>query len=84
MCHLTIGVDQAIHTVAIANLIDAIEQSPFYIRSIRVIPVVWSKKADVCLSLGGGSPHDLDGVLETLRKVSGVIEMHHTMPPIEV
>ena len=58
MCHLSIAVDQSVHTVG--PVFDAIDRSAFYIRSIRVLPVAWSRRADVHLSLGGGSNRDLD------------------------
>ena len=71
MCHLNVAVDQSIHTVA--PVFDAIERSAFYIRSIRVIPVAWSRKADVHLSLGGGSGRDLDSLLGDLGKLPAVL-----------
>jgi len=80
MCHLSIAVDQSVHTVG--PVFDAIDRSAFYIRSIRVIPVAWSRKADVHLSLGGGSNRDLDHLLGDLRKLPAVLSTQHTMPPI--
>lgn len=80
MCHLNIAVDQSIDTVA--PLFDAIDRSAFYICSIRLIPVAGSSKADVHLSLGGGSNGDLDELLGQLAKLPAVLSMHHTMPPV--
>lgn len=80
MCHLSIAVDQSIHTVG--PVFDVIDSSAFYIRSIRVVPVAWSRKADVHLSLGGGSNRDLDTLLTHLEKLPAVLSTHHTMPPV--
>lgn len=80
MCHLSIAVDQSVHTIA--PIFDAIERSTFYICSINVIPVAWSRKADVHLSLGGGSSRDLNLLLGTLSKLPAVLSTNHTPPPI--
>lgn len=80
MCHLNIAIDQSIHTVA--PVFDAIEESAFYIRSVRVAPVAWSRKADVHLSLGGGSSRDLAALLGRLRKLPAVLSTQHSMPPV--
>lgn len=80
MCHLSIAVDQSIHTVA--PVFDAIDGSPFYICSIRLVPVAGSNKADVHLSLGGGSNRDLDALLGHLAKLPAVLSTHHIMPPV--
>jgi hypothetical protein len=80
MCHLSIAVDQSVHTLA--PIFDFIGASAFYIRSIRVAPVGWSRKADVYLSLGGGSACDLDALLGELRKLPAVLTIHHTVPPV--
>jgi hypothetical protein len=77
MCRLSIAVDQSIHTVA--PIFDALERSAFYIRSISVIPVAWSRKADVRLSLGGGSNRDLGVLLGELGKLPAVLSTHYTM-----
>ena len=80
MCHLSIAIDQSIHTIA--PVFDAIEDSPFYIRSVRLAPVAWSRKADVHLSLGGGSNRDLRALLNRLQQMPGILSTQHTMPPI--
>ena len=80
MCHLSIAVDQSIHPVG--PVVDAIDRSVFYIRSIRLVPVAGSSKADVQLSLGGGSNRDLDALLGHLAKLPAVLSTHYTMPPI--
>lgn len=80
MCHLSIAIDQSIHTIA--PVFDAIEESPFYIRSVRVAPVAWSRKADVHLSLGGGSNHDLRILLNRLQQMPAILGTEHTMPPV--
>lgn len=80
MCHLSIAVDQSIHTVG--PVFDVIDSSAFYIRSIRVVPVAWSRTADVHLSLGGGSNRDLDRLLDHLQKLPAVLSTHYTMPPV--
>lgn len=80
MCHLIIGIDQSIHTVG--PVFDAIDSSAFYIRSIRVVPVAWSRKADVHLSLGGGSSRDLNSLLAQLGSLPAVMSTHHTMPMV--
>lgn len=80
MCHLRISIDQSIHTVA--PLFDEVECSAFYIRSIRVVPVAWSRKAEVHLSLGGGSKSDLNVLLRRLHSLPAVLSTDHTMPPI--
>lgn len=80
MCHLSISVDQSIHSVG--PVFDAIDRSAFYIRSVRVVPVAWSRKADVHLSLGGGSHRDLQSLLAQLGNLPAVMSTEHIMPPI--
>ena len=80
MCHLSVAIDQSVHTVA--PVFDAIEASAFYIRSIRVVPVAWSRRAEVHLSLGGGSNLDLDRLLANLHAMPAVLSTHHVMPPV--
>jgi len=80
MCHLTIAIDQSIHTIA--PVFDAIEQSPFYIRSVNVVPVAWSRKADLCLSLGGGTMRELDSLLSRLQQLPAVLATQHTNPAV--
>ena len=80
MCHLSIAIDQSIHTIA--PIFDAIEGSPFYICSVRVAPVGWSRKADVHLSLGGGSKRDLTVLLSQLKEMPAVLSTQHTAPPV--
>ena len=80
MCHLSIAIDQSIHTIA--PVFDAIDDSPFYIRSVRLAPVAWSRKADVHLSLGGGSNRDLRILLNRIQQMPAILETQHTMPPI--
>ena len=80
MCHLSIAVDQSIHTAG--PVFDAIERSRFFICSVRVVPVAWSRKADIHLSLGGGSNRDLHHLLGELGKLPVVISTDHTAPPV--
>jgi hypothetical protein len=78
VCHLSIAIDQSIHTIA--PIFDEVERSSFYIRSIRMVPVAWSRKADVHLRLGGGSPRDLDALLANLGRLPAVIATNHVLP----
>lgn len=80
MCHLSIAIDQSIHTIA--PVFGAIEDSPFYIRSVRVAPIAWSRKADVHFSLGGGSNRDLANLLDCLQQLPAVLSTQHTLPPV--
>ena len=80
MCLVTIAIDQSIHTVA--PVFDAIEQSAFYIRSVRVVPVAWSRKAEVYFNLGGGSTRDLNALLGNLETLPAVIGTTSTPPPV--
>lgn len=80
MCHLNIAIDQSIHTIA--PVFDIIDESAFYVRSIRVIPVAWSRKADVHLSLGGGSNRDLGRLLKQLNGLPAVLSTMHTAYPV--
>lgn len=80
MCHLTIAIDQSVHTLT--PVFGLVEASTFYIRSIRVAPVAWSRKADVYLSLGGGSKRELEALLHNLRDLPAVQSTHHTIPPV--
>lgn len=80
MCHLRISIDQSIHTVA--PVFDEVESSAFYIRSIRVVPVAWSRKADVHLSLGGGSKSDLSHLLGRLHDLPAVLSTDYIMPVV--
>lgn len=80
MCHLSIEIDQSIQTVG--RVFDALEESAFYIRSVRVAPVAWSRRADVHFSLGGGSNRDLSNLLRRLQELPAVLSTQHTMPPV--
>lgn len=80
MCHLSLAIDQSIASVA--PVCDAIEGSQFYIRSIRVVPIAWSQKAEIYLSLGGGSHRDLETLLVQLKALPAVLSTQHTMPPV--
>ena len=78
MCHLSIAVDQSIHTVG--PVFDAIDRRAIYVRSIRVVPVAWSKKADVHLSLGGGSNRDLQSLPVQLGNLPAVMSTDYVVP----
>jgi (p)ppGpp synthase/HD superfamily hydrolase len=80
MCHLTIAIDQSLHTAA--PVFDALDSSEFYIRSIRMVPTAWSRKADLHLSLGGGSRSDLDELLARLKGLPAVLSAQHTDMPV--
>lgn len=80
MCHLSVAVDQSVHTVA--PVFDAVEASPFYIRSVRVVPVAWSRRAEVHFSLGGGSTNDLSRLLGRLETLPAVLSTTHVPPPV--
>ena len=80
MCHLSIAIDQSVHTMS--PVFDIIDGSTFYIRSIRVVPVASSRKADLYLSLGGGSMVELDSLVSRMRRLPAVQSTHHTVPPI--
>lgn len=78
MCHLRIAIDQSVHTVG--PVFDEIENSPFYIRSVRVAPIAWSARAEVYFSLGGGSKLDLGHLLERVHKLPAVLSSDHIVP----
>ena len=78
MCQLTVAVDQSIHNVT--PIFDAVESSGFFIRSIRVVPVVWSLKADLLFSLGGGSDRDMTPLLMKLKALPAVLGADHVIP----
>lgn len=80
MCHLTIELDQSVHPVA--PVLDALEVSGFYLRSIRVVPSRGSRRADVYLSLGGGSGHDLKRLIASVNELPGVLSTQHTLVPV--
>jgi hypothetical protein len=80
MCHLNIAIDQSIHTVA--PVFDAIEDSAFYICSVRVAPVAWSRKADVYLSLGGGSTNEMTALLQRLQQLPAVLGTEVFLPAV--
>lgn len=80
MCHLSIAIDQSVHTMS--PVFDLIDASTFYIRSIRVVPVARSKRADLYVSLGGGSMGELDSLLSRMRSLPAVQSTHHTIPPV--
>lgn len=80
MCHLSIELDQSIHPVA--PVLDAVEHSGFYLRSIRVVPSSRSRRADVYLSLGGGSKYDLETLVASVQQLSGVLSTQNTNPPV--
>jgi hypothetical protein len=80
MCLVSIAVDQSIHTVS--PVFDAVETSPFYICSVRVVPVAWSRKAEVYFNLGGGSTSDLKALLGRLNALPAVLSTTHTAPPV--
>lgn len=78
MCRLAIVIDRSVHTFA--PLFELVEQSRFHLRSIRVAPVAYSQKADLYLSLGGGSKAEFDTLLGELRKLPAVLSMQHSVP----
>jgi len=78
MCRLAIALDQSVHTLA--SVLDLVEASTFYVRSIRVAPIAWSLRADVYLSLGGGSKPEFDTLLSKLRELPAVQSTQHTLP----
>ena len=80
MCHLTIAIDQSIQPIA--RVVDKIADSAFYIRSIRVLPVGRTPRADLALSLGGGSSGDPAALLGELQKLPAILAMDHIMPPV--
>ena len=73
MCHLSIELDQSIHPVAPVL---------FYLRSIRVVPSSRSRRADVYLSLGGGSKYDLETLVASVKQLPGVLSTQNTNPPV--
>jgi len=80
MCHMSIEIDQSIHPVA--PVLEAVELSGFYLRSIRVVPSANSRRAAVYLSLGGGSKIHLNSLTADVQRLPGVIALHNTMPPV--
>lgn len=80
MCHLSIAIDQSVHTLE--PVFDLLEDSTFYVRSVRLAPVAWSRKADVYLSLGGGSKREFDMLLGKLRELPAVRCTQHTIPSL--
>ena len=80
MCHLSVELDQS--TSPVGRVLDIVEAHDFYVRSIRVIPCGWSDKADVHLSLGGGSRQDLDMMVRNVSQLAGVLSTHNTIPPM--
>ena len=80
MCHLSIELDQSIHPVA--PVLDAVEDSGFYLRSIRVVPSSRSRRADIYLSLGGGSKVNLEALVASVQRLPGVLSTQNTNPPI--
>ena len=80
MCHLSIELDQAVHPVG--PILGVLEDTGFYLRSIRVVPSTGTRRVDVCLSLGGGSKHDLQALIADVRKLPGVLSTHNTIPPV--
>ena len=76
MCHISIELDQAIHPVA--PVLDVVEASSFFLRSIRVVPSSGSRRADVHLSLGGGSKRAFDALRARVERLPGVIVMRST------
>ena len=80
MCHMTIEIDQSIHPVA--PVLTAVEESGFYLRSIRVVPCAYSRRASVYLSLGGGSKIDLQSLVSNVEQLPGVLSTENTIPPV--
>lgn len=80
MCHISIELDQAIHPTT--PVLDAVERNGFYLRSIRVVPTTNCRRADIYLSLGGGSKHDLETLIADLGRLPGVVSTHNTVPPV--
>jgi hypothetical protein len=80
MCLVSIAVDQSIHSVG--PVFDAVEGSPFYICSVRAVPVAWSRKTEVYFNLGGGSTSDLEALLGKLNALPAVLSTTHAPPPV--
>ena len=78
MCRLTITIDQSVHTLA--PVFDLVDATSFYVRSVRLAPVARSRRADVYLSLGGGSKHELDTLLNKVRDLPAVEATGHVAP----
>lgn len=78
MCRLNFTIDQSVHTLK--PLFDVLGATTFYIRSIRLVPVASSMRADVHLSLGGGSKEELNALVARLRKLPAILSMHHILP----
>jgi hypothetical protein len=78
MCRLSIAIDQSVHTLK--PVFDLVDATTFYIRSIRLVPVAASSKADVHLSLGGGSKPELEALLGRLRRLPAVQSTQHILP----
>jgi len=77
---MSIEIDQSIHPVA--PVLSAVEESGFYLRSIRVVPCARSRLASVYLSLGGGSKSELETLIANVRDLPGVLTTESTIPPV--
>ena len=78
MCHMSIEIDQSIHPVA--PVLRAVEESGFYLRSIRVVPCARSRRASVYLSLGGGSGIEFESLISNVQRLPGVLKTENTIP----
>jgi hypothetical protein len=80
MCHLNFTIDRSVHTLK--PVFDLLGATSFYIRSVRLAPVASSSRADVHLSLGGGSRQELALLVAGLRKLPAVLSMQHRRPAV--
>lgn len=75
MCHLNFTIDQSVHTLK--PVFDLLEATTFYVRSIRLMPIAFSSRADVRLSLGGGTKGELAALVARLLRLPAVLSTHH-------
>jgi len=80
MCHLSVELDLSVNPVA--PILGVVEESGFYLRSVRLVPTSRSPTADVYLSLGGGSKYDFDELITNVRQLPGVCSTLNTIPPL--
>lgn len=78
MCRLNITIDQSVHTLA--PVFDLIDATTFCIRSIRLAPISQTRRAEVYLSLAGGSNGELEALLRKVRALPAVETIGHVNP----
>ena len=78
VCDLTVQID--LSKTRLISVFNLVGDSGFHIRSVRLVPVVGSKSADVQLRLGGGSRQEFGALIHKVEDLPGILLTQHSVP----